>query len=199
MLVSGNDFYCGNSSSTPCQLALKNQIPSQYVHPSTKQCNYSVDLSNCARFEKILGITKSFMTPSHSTSTNTPQGTGVIAITQAKASEIISKYAIIRYKCSLTIDYRSTLYDASTAVFFGYGNSSNYYLISLYLSKQSLQTYPVSESGGWYVSVPHLQGLANGIVFSANDLGICLRSNSDAGYKDSISGTYSIQIEGLPW
>lgn len=48
MLVNGSDFYCGNSSSTPCQLALKNQIPSAYVHPSTKQCNYSVDLSGYA-------------------------------------------------------------------------------------------------------------------------------------------------------
>ena len=49
MLVKDSDFYCGNSSSTPCQLALKNQIPSQYVHPSTKQCNYSVDLSGYAK------------------------------------------------------------------------------------------------------------------------------------------------------
>nr|DAO30530.1 MAG TPA: hypothetical protein [Caudoviricetes sp.] len=60
MLVSSNDFYCGNASGLPCQLALKNQIPSAYVHPSekqcnyvyihptTKQCNYSVDLSGYA-------------------------------------------------------------------------------------------------------------------------------------------------------
>lgn len=53
MLVDGSDFYCGNSSSTPCQLALKNQIPSQYVHPSTKQCNYSVDLSGYARTSEL--------------------------------------------------------------------------------------------------------------------------------------------------
>ena len=33
MLVSGNDFYCGNSSDSPCQLALKNDIsglPNKY-------------------------------------------------------------------------------------------------------------------------------------------------------------------------
>lgn len=48
MLVSGSDFYCGNSMNSPCQLALKNQIPSQYVHPSTKQCNYSIDTSQFA-------------------------------------------------------------------------------------------------------------------------------------------------------
>ena len=45
MLVSGDDFYCGNSSGSLCQFALKNQIPSAYVHPSTKQCNYSIDTS----------------------------------------------------------------------------------------------------------------------------------------------------------
>mgnify|MGYP004646875103 CR=1 FL=1 len=49
MLVSGSDFYCGNSSGSPCQFALKSQIPSQYVHPTTKQCNYSVDLSGYAK------------------------------------------------------------------------------------------------------------------------------------------------------
>ena len=60
MLISGSDFYCGNSSGSPCQFALKSQIPSAYVHPSTKQCsyaythpsekqcNYSVDLSGYA-------------------------------------------------------------------------------------------------------------------------------------------------------
>ena len=65
MLVSGNDFYCGNSSGAPCQFALKSQIPSQYVHPSakqcnyaythptTKQCNYSVDLSGYAKSSEL--------------------------------------------------------------------------------------------------------------------------------------------------
>lgn len=49
MLVNGSDFYCGNSSGSPCQFALKSMIPSAYVHPSTKQCNYSVDLSGYAK------------------------------------------------------------------------------------------------------------------------------------------------------
>lgn len=29
LLVSGSDFYCGNSTNSPCQLALRNQIPPQ--------------------------------------------------------------------------------------------------------------------------------------------------------------------------
>ena len=49
LLVNGNDFYCGNSSGSPCQFALKSQIPSAYTHPSEKQCNYSVDLSGYAK------------------------------------------------------------------------------------------------------------------------------------------------------
>nr|DAO30548.1 MAG TPA: hypothetical protein [Caudoviricetes sp.] len=53
LLVNGNDFYCGNSSGSPCQFALKSQIPSQYVHPSTKQCNYSVDLSGYAKTSEL--------------------------------------------------------------------------------------------------------------------------------------------------
>ena len=42
LLVNGNDFYIGNSTSNLSQLALKTDIPSvtQYVHPIEKQCNY---------------------------------------------------------------------------------------------------------------------------------------------------------------
>ena len=41
--MNNNTFYCGSSSNLPCQLALKTDIPNvtPYVHPSTKQCNYS--------------------------------------------------------------------------------------------------------------------------------------------------------------
>ena len=41
ILVNGSSFYCGNSTSNLCQLALKSDIPNvtQYVHPSTKQCS----------------------------------------------------------------------------------------------------------------------------------------------------------------
>ena len=53
MLVSGSDFYCGNSASNLCQLALKSQIPSQYVHPANKVCNYSVDLSGYAKSSEV--------------------------------------------------------------------------------------------------------------------------------------------------
>ena len=40
--MNNNSFYCGSSGNLPCQLALKSDIPNvtQYVHPSTKQCNY---------------------------------------------------------------------------------------------------------------------------------------------------------------
>ena len=41
ILVNGSSFYCGNSTSNLCQLALKTDVPAQYVHPNTKQCNYS--------------------------------------------------------------------------------------------------------------------------------------------------------------
>ena len=43
LLVNGNDFYVGNSSSQKVQIARADQIPqvTQYVHPTTKQCNYT--------------------------------------------------------------------------------------------------------------------------------------------------------------
>ena len=39
--VNGSDFYIGNSSNTPCQLARLDQVPAGYTHPVEKQCNYS--------------------------------------------------------------------------------------------------------------------------------------------------------------
>ena len=39
LLVNGEDFYCGNGSNGLCQLARLNQVPSAYVHPTTKQCS----------------------------------------------------------------------------------------------------------------------------------------------------------------
>ena len=43
LLVNGNDFYLGNSSSQKVQIARVDQIPSvtQYVHPTTKQCTWN--------------------------------------------------------------------------------------------------------------------------------------------------------------
>ena len=60
MLVNGSSFYCGNSTSSLCELALKSDIPTvtQYVHPSTKQCNYTPDLSNI-NAAKLQGYTYS--------------------------------------------------------------------------------------------------------------------------------------------
>ena len=60
MLVNGSSFYCGNSTSNLCEFALKSDIPSvtQYVHPSTKQCNYTPDLSNI-NAAKLQGYTYS--------------------------------------------------------------------------------------------------------------------------------------------
>lgn len=60
MLVKDSDFYCGNSSGSPCQFALKSQIPSAYVHPSAKQCNYSVDLSNYVTKDQLPQISPNY-------------------------------------------------------------------------------------------------------------------------------------------
>ena len=64
ILVNGSSFYLGNSTSNLCQLALKSDIPTQYVHPATKQCNYTYthpqacqcELSSLARgeFKKVI-------------------------------------------------------------------------------------------------------------------------------------------------
>ena len=69
ILVNGSSFYCGNSTSSLCQLALKTDVPAQYVHPSTKVCDYSYihptskqctwtpDLSGCATITKTTKTT----------------------------------------------------------------------------------------------------------------------------------------------
>ena len=48
ILVNGSSFYCGNSTSGLCQLALKTDIPNitQYVHPSNIQCNAATEINS---------------------------------------------------------------------------------------------------------------------------------------------------------
>ena len=63
LLVNGSSFYCGNSSSSLCELALKSDIPSvtQYVHPTEKQCSWEPDLTNFSKetdsFEEVYSET----------------------------------------------------------------------------------------------------------------------------------------------
>lgn len=62
--MKNNEFYCGSAGNLPCQLARLDQVPSQYVHPATKVCNYSYthpqtcqcELSSLARgeFKKVV-------------------------------------------------------------------------------------------------------------------------------------------------
>ena len=63
MLVNGNDFYCGSSNASLCQLALKSQIPSQYIHPANKVCNYSVDTSQFVTQSDFNSLKNSVGTP----------------------------------------------------------------------------------------------------------------------------------------
>ena len=43
--VLGNSIYIGNGSNSPCQMACMSDIPEivPYTHPTTKQCNYSIN------------------------------------------------------------------------------------------------------------------------------------------------------------
>ena len=49
MLVSGSDFYCGNSSGSPCQFALKNEISS--VLNKYDRCAVRRDTSGAILYE----------------------------------------------------------------------------------------------------------------------------------------------------
>ena len=48
LLVDGNDFYVGNSSSQKVQIARADQIPNvtQYVHPTEIQCNAASEINS---------------------------------------------------------------------------------------------------------------------------------------------------------
>ncbi len=97
MLVSGSDFYCGNSSGSLCQFALKSQVPSQYVHPSTKQCNYSVDTSQFATSSELNSL-KTSVSNGKSLIASAITGKGVStdagASFQTMASNIASLYTV---------------------------------------------------------------------------------------------------------
>ncbi len=98
MLVTGSDFYCGNSSGSPCQFALKNQIPPAYVHPSTKQCSYSVDTSQFAL--KSEGLNK------YSRCNLCRNGAGEIMYTKVKVGTVdVSCRGTTPYSKSFTFNY----------------------------------------------------------------------------------------------
>ena len=95
MLVNGSDFYCGNSSGSPCQFALKNQIPSAYVHPSTKQCNYSVDLSGYAKSSELNSL-KSSVSSGKSLVASAVTGKGVSTAADASFQTIANNINAIQ-------------------------------------------------------------------------------------------------------
>ena len=95
MLVNGSDFYCGNSSGSPCQFALKNQIPSAYVHPSTKQCNYSVDLSGYAKTTELNSL-KSSVSSGKSLIASAVTGKGVSTAADASFQTIANNINAIQ-------------------------------------------------------------------------------------------------------
>ncbi len=94
MLVNGNDFYCGNSSGSLCQFALTSQIPSAYVHPSTKQCNYSVDLSGYAKSSDVESL-KSSVSSGKSLVASAVTGKGVSTAADASFQTIANNISSI--------------------------------------------------------------------------------------------------------
>lgn len=137
MLVDGNDFYCGNSSGSPCQFALKNQIPSAYVHPITKQCNYaythpsekqcnySVDLSGYAKTSELNSL-KTSVSNGKSLIASAITGKGVSTASDAtfqtmannissiviKTSPSVSKIEAenLQYKTSVSVSPNTPIY-----------------------------------------------------------------------------------------
>ena len=98
MIVDGSDFYCGNSSGSPCQFALKNQIPPAYVHPATKVCNYSVDTSQFAL--KSEGLNK------YSRCNLCRNGSGEIVYTDVNVGTVdVSCRGTTPYSKSFTFNY----------------------------------------------------------------------------------------------
>ena len=94
MLVNGSDFYCGNSAGSPCQFALKSMIPSAYVHPSTKQCNYSVDLSGYAKSSELNSL-KSSVSSGKSIVASAVTGKGVSTAADASFQTIANNISNI--------------------------------------------------------------------------------------------------------
>lgn len=128
MLVNGSDFYCGNSAGSPCQLALKNQIPSQYVHPSTKQCNYSVDTSQFATTSELNSLKSSVSSGKQivaSAVTDKGVSTAADASFQTIANNINAISSITNSRSSLI----TTLYNDET---YQLNVNSSYILVTKY-------------------------------------------------------------------
>ena len=100
ILVNGSSFYCGNSTSSLCQLALKSDIPNvtEYVHPSTKQCNYSYthpSTIQCSAATEINNL-KSSVSSGKIQVANAITGKGVSASQNDSFATLASKIGQIR-------------------------------------------------------------------------------------------------------
>ncbi len=132
MLVNGSDFYCGNSSSSPCQLALKSQIPSQYVHPTSKQCNYTVDLSGYAKTSELNSL-KTSVSNGKSLIANAITGKGVTTSSSESFATMANNINSISSTDAIGAIYLQTLSDTISLYYSSsdiYKGAENYVYVS---------------------------------------------------------------------
>ena len=113
ILVNGSEFYCGNSTNGLCKLALSSDIPESaepYVHPATKQCNYTYTHPSeiqCNAASEISSL-KSSVSSGKAQIASAITGKGVSTSSSASFSTMASNIAKISGITSLEKAYLST-------------------------------------------------------------------------------------------
>lgn len=108
-LVNGSSVYIGNSSNHPCQMACMSDIPVQYVHPTTKVCNYSYthpSTKQCSWVPDTSGFGKSVLLSNQSINNYSPYGSSnspIVSITLEKRYPMIYFYLYLTTSGSTTI------------------------------------------------------------------------------------------------
>ena len=102
LLVDGNDFYLGNSSSQKVQIARVDQIPNvtQYIHPSTIQCNAASEINSL----------KSSVSSGKQSVANAITGKGVSASQNDSFATLASKISQIQTQTAVADSFINAAY-----------------------------------------------------------------------------------------
>ena len=110
--MNDNNFYCGSESNLPCQLARLDQVPAQYIHPTTKQCNYSYthpSTIQCNAASEINNL-KSSVSSGKTQVANAITGKGVSASQNDSFATLASKISRIRTPSSAADKFINAAY-----------------------------------------------------------------------------------------
>ena len=187
ILVNGSDFYCGSGTNSLCQLALKTDVGSPYVHPSEIQCNAASEISSL----------KSSVSSGKAQIASAITGKGVSTSSSASFSTMASNIKNI----STGYDFKNGTYNYQSSD--KTVSSSTKYIIVCEYGKSSLSThmYVIDVKEKTCIDIYHGNGIdtfkiSNKVLNSSGEFSMHCRTDSNTAYVYYKPSTRKIRTSG---